>query len=91
MLTGDLTGIIDPTQIVSTLIALLPVDIIVLAVVLSINKKVRLMWTWYAVFPMLDAKQIRFAKWWMEHSLATEIQNWIDDHPGETPPWEQVT
>jgi hypothetical protein len=92
-----LSGLIDPTQIVSTFIALLPVDLCIAAVVLSINKKVRAMWVWYQMFPTLTEAQARFAKWWMERSLADEMEKqsrrWAElremepDKYAKVPPW----
>ena len=87
-----MSGLIDPTQIVSTFIALLPVDLCIFALVLSINRKVRAMWVWYQMFPALTALQTRFAKWWLEHSIEkameTERAVYLEMHDGGTPPWE---
>jgi len=87
-----MSNLIDPTQIISTFIALLPVDLCIFILVLSLNRKVRAMWAWYQMFPTLNGLQIRFAKWWLEHSLEkameTERDVYLEMHDGGTPPWE---
>jgi hypothetical protein len=90
MLTGDLTGIIDPTQIVSTFIALAPVESIVIVTVLTLLSKVNKLWGLFQAIPRFTPAEQRYARNYAETWVHTEMTNWRDDHPGETPPWERA-
>lgn len=81
---------IDWQQVLDTLIALLPIETVVLVTVIALLRKVNRLWGLFQAIPRLNSSEQLFARNYAERWIRTEMSNWLADHPGETPPWERA-
>lgn len=81
---------IDWQQVLDTLVALLPVEAVVIGTIVTLLRKVNKLWGLFQAVPRFTSAEQRYARHLAERYVRTEMSNWISDHPGETPPWERA-